>query len=194
MNDGNGPGQSGHEPLGSVGEEAAKLFSALQDWARDSASEAHHPHDHPDTGTSCTWCPVCRAAQLVRQASPEVKAHLASAASSLLQAAAGVIAAAQPPAGAAPGAASCATRRTEVANETASATAIDRRRAMFLLPVLEPVRFYPAPAAGVRPLLPACPDPSYSSRSPSVSITDRFCSSFVFSDSSFSSSNSLLRS
>ena len=31
------PGDGGHEPLGSVGEEAAKLFDALQEWARDGA-------------------------------------------------------------------------------------------------------------------------------------------------------------
>jgi hypothetical protein len=90
-----GPGGSGREPLGSVGEEAAKLFSALQDWARESA-EADHAHTSAG-GAECTWCPVCRAAQLVRQTSPEVKAHLAVAASSLLQAASGLLAAAQPP-------------------------------------------------------------------------------------------------
>ena len=102
------PGDGGHEPLGSVGEEAAKLFEALQDWARDSAGGDGHAHHAAggagsraeggaQDGADCTWCPVCRGAQLVRQTSPEVKAHLTVAASSLLQAAAGLLAAAQPP-------------------------------------------------------------------------------------------------
>jgi hypothetical protein len=98
------PGDGAHEPLGSVGEEAAKLFEALQDWARESAGGGGHLHHvageaegETGTGADCTWCPVCRGAQLVRQTSPEVKAHLTVAASSLLQAAAGLLAAAQPP-------------------------------------------------------------------------------------------------
>ena len=99
-------GDSGHEPLGSVGEEAAKLFDALQDWARESAGgepHAHHAAGGAAGGAECTWCPVCRGAQLVRQTSPEVRAHLTVAASSLLQAAAGLIAAAPPPGTTSPG-------------------------------------------------------------------------------------------
>jgi hypothetical protein len=95
------PGEDGHEPLGSVGEEAAKLFEALQDWARDSAGGERHTHPGagggPGGAECSTWCPVCRAAQLVRQTSPEVRAHLTVAASSLLQAAAGLLAGAQAP-------------------------------------------------------------------------------------------------
>ena len=88
------PGDGGHEPLGSVGEEAAKLFDALQEWARDGAGGERHGHATAG-GVECTgWCPVCRGAQLVRQTSPEVKAHLTAAAGSLLQAAAGLLAAA----------------------------------------------------------------------------------------------------
>jgi hypothetical protein len=96
------PGECGDERLGSVGEEAAKLFTALQDWARESTAGEEHPHP-PDHGAECAWCPVCRAAALVRQTSPEVKAHLTVAASSLLQAAAGLLAAAQPPGAPDPG-------------------------------------------------------------------------------------------
>ena len=97
------PGDSGGEPLGSVGEEAAKLFTALQDWARESASGEEHSHAQEQGGGACAWCPVCRGAALVRQTSPEVKAHLTVAASSLLQAAAGLLAAAQPPTAPGPG-------------------------------------------------------------------------------------------
>lgn len=78
---------AGADDVGGVGEEAAKLFGALADWARDSG-------DHVDTGAAeCTYCPLCRTVHVLRQASPEVRDHLAVAASSLMQAAAGVLAA-----------------------------------------------------------------------------------------------------
>lgn len=86
------------EPVGSVGEEAAKLFGALQDWARenkqsyaghldDLASAAASVNEHIATGgQDCRYCPVCQTISTVRATSPEVKRHLASAAASLLQA------------------------------------------------------------------------------------------------------------
>ena len=102
-----------HDPVGSVSEEALKLFGALSDWARDHGSDlgqglsgladqaadaAREVNEHIATGApECTWCPICRTVHVVRQASPEVRAHLAAAASSLLQAAAGALAAAVPP-------------------------------------------------------------------------------------------------
>ena len=43
-------------------------------------------------GEDCRYCPVCQVIHAVRETSPEVKAHLASAASSLMHAAAGVLA------------------------------------------------------------------------------------------------------
>lgn len=101
-----------HEPVGGVGEEAAKLFGALADLAREHSSDlgagvsglAAHATDalrdvdeHLATGAAeCTWCPVCRTVHLVRQTSPEVRAHLGAAASSLLQAAAGLLATSVP--------------------------------------------------------------------------------------------------
>lgn len=82
--------RNGEEPVGSIGEEAAKLLGTLADWARDL-------DDHIATGDpECRYCPVCRSVHAVRQASPEVKAQLATAASSFLQAAAGLMAAATP--------------------------------------------------------------------------------------------------
>lgn len=101
------------EPVGSVGEEAAKLFGALSDWARErdlptaGAEEAfrsglHGIGEHltgesaregdDALGGDCRWCPVCQVVHVVRQTSPEVRAHLAVAASSLMQAAAGLLA------------------------------------------------------------------------------------------------------
>ena len=114
------PGGPGDEPVGSVSEEALKLVGALSEWAREHGSDlgtglgaglgglAGHAtaaargfdeglEDHLATGApECTWCPVCRAVHAVRQTSPEVRAHLAVAASSLLQAAAGLLATAVP--------------------------------------------------------------------------------------------------
>jgi hypothetical protein len=102
-----GDGPAG-EPIGSVGEEAAKLFSALSDWARDQGTDyagtaagaatamseaVRNVNEHVATGgEDCRYCPLCQVISLVRTTSPEVKAHLAVAASSLMQAAAGVLA------------------------------------------------------------------------------------------------------
>ncbi len=96
------------EPVGSVGEEAAKLLGALSDWARDQGTDyagtaagaassfAHAVHDvneHIATGSAdCRYCPVCQVIHVVRGTSPEVRAHLSVAASSLMQAAAGLLA------------------------------------------------------------------------------------------------------
>ena len=83
-----GPAGGPDEPVGSVADEAAKLFGALSDWARDA-------NEHIDTGAEeCTYCPICRTVHVVRLASPEVRTHLALAASNLMQAAAGILAAA----------------------------------------------------------------------------------------------------
>jgi len=91
----------GPEPVGSVAEEAAKLLGALSGWAREHgdgatamADQAQHTlHEHIATGApECAWCPVCRAISAIRQTSPEVRAHLASAASSLMLAVSGMMA------------------------------------------------------------------------------------------------------
>jgi len=101
------PGGASREPAGSVGEEAAKLINALNDWAKEAGvGHAHaaasaasgvaaglkNVDEHIATGSSeCTYCPICQMISLVRQTSPEVRAHLGVAASSLLQAAAGLL-------------------------------------------------------------------------------------------------------
>jgi hypothetical protein len=97
-----------NESVGSVGEEAAKLFGALQEWARDSGSDYANAAAGPTTspasslgsvnehiatgGEDCRYCPICQMISAVRGTSPEVKQHLASAATSLMHAAAGVMA------------------------------------------------------------------------------------------------------
>ncbi|GAA3664916.1 hypothetical protein GCM10022237_26170 [Nocardioides ginsengisoli] len=95
------------DDIGSVGEEAMKLFGAFADLARQhtgdaagglgnlagqAAAMAHEVNEHLATDAAeCRYCPVCRVVHAVRQTSPEVKAHLMVAASSLLQAAAGLL-------------------------------------------------------------------------------------------------------
>jgi hypothetical protein len=99
------------EPVGSLGDEAAKLLGAVADWAREqgsdlgtgvaavagqAASVARQLDDHVATDDAeCRYCPICRSVHAVRHASPEVRAQLAASASGLLQAAAGLLAAAQ---------------------------------------------------------------------------------------------------
>ncbi|MFL6155348.1 MAG: hypothetical protein ACJ72D_04625 [Marmoricola sp.] len=108
MTDWTGSGGSGDEPIGNVGEEAAKLFAALSGWAKDQGTDyagtaagaasavsdaLHDVGEHIATdGQDCKYCPLCQVISAVRATSPEVKAHLAVAASSLMQAAAGVLA------------------------------------------------------------------------------------------------------
>jgi len=99
--------------IGSVGEEALKLFGALADLARQQGADAggglagladqasslaHEVNDHIATGSAeCKYCPVCRVVHAVRETSPEVRTHLLTAATSLLQAAAGVLETVPPP-------------------------------------------------------------------------------------------------
>ena len=105
-----GTGGGPDEQVGSVADEAVKLFGALSDWARDhgpdlghglsgmaaqAAASAHEVNEHIATGAEeCTYCPICRTMHVVRLASPEVRTHLAMAAANLMQAAAGILAAA----------------------------------------------------------------------------------------------------
>lgn len=108
MSDAEGPTEpGGHEPVGSVGEEAAKLLGALSEWARDQgtdyagtaagaastfANAVRDVNEHIATDSAdCRYCPVCQAIHAVRSTSPEVREHLSVAASSLMKAAAGLL-------------------------------------------------------------------------------------------------------
>jgi hypothetical protein len=103
------------DDVGSVGEEAAKLLQALQGWAKEgadghagaatsqgwakegAASAWRHVDEHVATGGGdCRYCPLCQVISAVRGTSPEVRQHLATAATSLMQAAAGMLATAVP--------------------------------------------------------------------------------------------------
>jgi hypothetical protein len=64
------------DKTGSVAEEAAKLFAALNRGG-DRQETAH-------AGPDCQWCPVCQVIFRVRQASPEAVEHLTTAAAGVL--------------------------------------------------------------------------------------------------------------
>jgi hypothetical protein len=77
------------EPIGSVAEEAAKLFAVLQN-AADSGGTAHAEHEPADekhehkAGPECQWCPVCQLINKVRNTSPETIEQLSTAAAHVL--------------------------------------------------------------------------------------------------------------
>ncbi|WP_109509988.1 hypothetical protein [Nocardioides speluncae] len=98
-------GQGTGDDVGSVAEEAAKLFGAFSTWAREHGSDAGHgladavDQNFANGAPECTFCPICRAVHAVRQCSPEVRQHLVVAAASLMQAASAIMTAvATPPA------------------------------------------------------------------------------------------------
>lgn len=93
--------QAAEEQVGSVAEEAAKLFGAFTGWAKEHGESlsrageavADDLHHHATVGgPECTWCPVCRTVAAVKQTSPEVRAHLTTAAASLMLAVSGMMA------------------------------------------------------------------------------------------------------
>lgn len=118
----NSPGDQHDESVGSAAEEAVRLFGALSEWAREHGADAaaglgasiagfagqaaaaardfnQGLEEHLDTGApECAYCPICRTVHVIRAASPEVRAHVAAAATSLMQAAASILAASATPA------------------------------------------------------------------------------------------------
>lgn len=70
------------DSVGSAADEAARLFAALQDWAR-----TRFDHEHLATGSAeCQVCPVCQGVAALRQVRPETVEHLLDAAASLVAA------------------------------------------------------------------------------------------------------------
>ena len=84
---------SSKEPIGSVAEEAAKLFAVLQQAAAGPggttraepapADDEQETHEH-HAGPECQWCPVCQLIRKVRNTSPETIEQLSSAAAHVL--------------------------------------------------------------------------------------------------------------
>lgn len=75
-------------PGASAAEEAARLFEALQAWARRAAPGAEADGAEPVVGGSstCRLCPWCQLLSGLRQTRPEVFGHLVDAGDSLLAA------------------------------------------------------------------------------------------------------------
>ena len=69
------------EAVGSLGEEAAKLFGAAEEWWRE-----HAPSLSLHQGPECVICPVCQGLSLLRGTSPETFEHLTDAVTSLMMA------------------------------------------------------------------------------------------------------------
>jgi hypothetical protein len=92
------------EPVGTVAEEAAKLFAAVSDWAISSGSNGtgtngaggaglggHEHADLADGSPECRFCPWCQLLRHARVATPEVREQVTSAATSFALAIRGVL-------------------------------------------------------------------------------------------------------
>lgn len=72
--------------VGSAAEEAARLFAALEEWARTRAG-SFIDDEHLATGSAeCKVCPVCQAIGALRHVRPEAVEHLLDATASLVAA------------------------------------------------------------------------------------------------------------
>jgi hypothetical protein len=70
------------ETVGSAAEEATRLLTAVQEWAR-----ARFDSEHLATGgAECQVCPVCQGIALLRHVKPETAEHLLDAAASFVAA------------------------------------------------------------------------------------------------------------
>jgi hypothetical protein len=91
------------EPVGSVGEEAAKLLAALQVWLGEHVGDRSQPSSGlgsayiSDGSAACRVCPVCQLIAFVRGINPESMEQLTHAAGSMLQALSGLVDAAHSP-------------------------------------------------------------------------------------------------
>lgn len=71
--------QASGEPVGSLGEEAVRLLSAMSAWAEDHSGTAPGgdiPPRRQEAACACQWCPVCQVAARVRSADPELRQQL----------------------------------------------------------------------------------------------------------------------
>jgi hypothetical protein len=85
------------EPVGSVGEEAAKLLASLQGWAREHLGEHTRGTGGfgsayiSDGSAACRVCPVCQLIAFARGINPESMEQVSHAAGSMLHALADLV-------------------------------------------------------------------------------------------------------
>ena len=91
---------SGPDPVGSAAEEAARLFAAVEDWARNRSGLLDPERQDPErqdterpnsdrglgAGSTCGACPLCSGIALLREVKPETVEHLLDAAASVVAA------------------------------------------------------------------------------------------------------------
>ena len=83
---GTGAGPGGPQ-LGSAAQEAARLFAAVEDWARTRGPAVPDAGGHTGPSSStCGVCPVCTGIALLRDVRPETVEHLLDAAASVVAA------------------------------------------------------------------------------------------------------------
>ena len=71
--------------VGSVADEAARLFSALSArLGEQGGAAAGETEPAAHTGDSCRWCPLCQAIGFLRDTSPEVRAQVVASAGALM--------------------------------------------------------------------------------------------------------------
>ncbi len=75
----------GGPQVGSAAQEAARLFAAVEDWARTRGVAGADGHAGPGAAT-CGVCPVCSGIALLREVKPETVEHLLDAAASVVAA------------------------------------------------------------------------------------------------------------
>lgn len=74
------------EAVGTLADEAAKLFSAAESWWKEHAPAAPH-----EAAAECRYCPFCQALSVVRGAQPELVEQVTEAATSLFAALKGAV-------------------------------------------------------------------------------------------------------
>jgi hypothetical protein len=71
--------------VGGLDDEAARLFGAVQDWARRSFGEGSQAH--LATGApACEWCPLCQLVAVLRGERPEATEKIVAAGTAVLAA------------------------------------------------------------------------------------------------------------
>jgi len=76
----------GGQHVGTAAQEAARLFAAVEDWARSRGGTAAGEHADGHAPSTCGVCPVCSGIALLRDVRPETVEHLLDAAASVVAA------------------------------------------------------------------------------------------------------------